>query len=156
MNSLFIIHRSRFLIMPLDIDDNTRDFICEHRVARLATADGDGRPAVIPVCYVFDGGCFYSPIDEKPKTVSPRGLKRVRNIEANPHVSLVIDDYSDDWSKLVYTIVSGLAEVILPGDEHARAVALLRDKYPQYVQMAIDERMMIKITPTRIKRWDAR
>ena len=142
--------------MPLDIDDSTRDFICERRVARLATADGDGRPAVIPICYVFCGGCFYSPIDEKPKRVSQRALKRVRNIEANPHVSLVIDDYSEDWSKLVYTIVSGLAEVILPGDEHARAVALLRDKYPQYVRMAIDERMMIKITPTRIKRWDAR
>ena len=144
IDSSFIVHS--FFIMPLDIDDNTRGFICGHRVARLATADGDGRPAVIPICYVFDGGCFYS----------PRGLKRVRNIEANPHVSLVIDDYSEDWSKLVYTIVSGFAEILLPCDEHARAVALLRDRYPQYREMAIDERMMIKITPTRIKRWAAR
>jgi PPOX class probable F420-dependent enzyme len=141
--------------MALDIDDNTRDFICEHRVARLATVDGDGRPSVIPICYVFEGGCFYSSIDEKPKTVLPRGLKRVRNIESNPHVSLVIDDYTEDWSNLVYAIVSGFAEIMLPCDEHKRAVALLRDKYPQYVQMALDERMMIKITPTRIKRWSA-
>lgn len=142
--------------MPLDIDDSTRHFIRDHRVARLATADGDGRPAVVPICYVFDDRSFYSSIDEKPKSVKERGLKRVRNIESNPHVSLVIDDYSENWSNLAYAYVSGLAEIILPGgDEHARAVALLRDKYPQYVAMAIEERMVIKITPTRIKKWSA-
>ena len=142
--------------MSLDVDDSTREFIRGHRVARLATADGDGRPSVIPICYVFDDRSFYSPIDEKPKAVKERSLKRVRNIEANPHVSLVIDDYSEDWSKLVYAHISGLAQIILPGSrEHADAVALLRDKYPQYRLMAIDERMMIKITPTRIKRWGA-
>lgn len=145
--------------MPLDIDQSTHDFIRDHRVARLATADGDGRPAVIPVCYVFDGEHFYSPIDEKPKQVAPRRLKRVRNIETNPHVALVIDDYAEDWATLGYVLVRGLAEILLPGDpahEHARAVELLRAKYPQYLGMAIDERMMIKLTPTRIKRWGAR
>ena len=136
------------------VDQETAEFIRTHPVARLATADGDGRPAVIPICYVFDGGHFYSPIDEKPKQVAPRQLKRVRNIEANPLVALVIDDYADDWSKLVYVLASGLAAIIHPGtDEHARAVRLMRDKYPQYRAMAIDERVMIKITPTRIKLW---
>jgi PPOX class probable F420-dependent enzyme len=145
--------------MPLDIDDNTREFIAVRRVARLATADGEGRPAVVPVCYVFDGESIYSPIDEKPKAVDARRLKRVRNIEANPHVSLIVDDYSEDWGELRWVLITGLAEIILPrggeGD-HARAVALLRDKYPQYHSMAIDERMIIKITPVRIRRWGAR
>jgi PPOX class probable F420-dependent enzyme len=136
------------------VDQETNEYIRTHRVARLATADGDGRPSVIPICYVFDGEHFYSPVDEKPKRVAPRQLKRVRNIEANPHVALVIDDYADDWSKLAYVLASGLATIIGPGtDEHARAVAMLRDKYPQYQAMAIDERIIIKITPTRIKRW---
>jgi len=142
----------------MEIDQSTRDFIRDHRVARLATADGDGRPTVIPICYVFDGEHIYSPIDEKPKQVAPRRLKRVRNIETNPHVALVIDDYAEDWTTLGYVLISGLAEILLPGDhasEHARAVTLLRDKYPQYLAMAIDERMMIKLTPTRIKRWGA-
>lgn len=145
--------------MPLDIDDSTQAFISEHRVARLATADGDGRPSVIPICYVFDCGSIYSPIDEKPKTAAAESLKRVRNIEANPRVSLIIDDYSENWSELQWVLVNGFAEIILPRDqasEHARAVALLRNKYPQYYSMAIDERMIIKITPTRIKRWGAR
>ena len=140
--------------MGFAIDQHIAQFIRDHRVARLATADGDGRPAVIPMCYAFDGQHFYSPIDEKPKRVAPRQLKRVRNIEMNPHVALVIDDYADDWSKLAYVLVTGLATVIQPGtDEHARAVAMLRDKYPQYRAMAIDERMVIKITPARVKQW---
>ncbi|HJQ27323.1 MAG TPA: TIGR03668 family PPOX class F420-dependent oxidoreductase [Blastocatellia bacterium] len=142
--------------MAFVIDPQTVEFIRNHRVARLATADGDGRPAVIPICYVFDGEHFYSPLDEKPKRVAPRQLKRVRNIEANPHVALVIDDYADDWSKLAYVLASGLAMIIQPGtDEHARTVAMLRDKYPQYRAMAIDERMVIKITPARIKHWQS-
>ena len=142
--------------MSFAIDQDIAQFIRDHRVARMATADGDGRPAVIPICYVFDGEHFYSPIDEKPKQVTPRQLKRVRNIETNPHVALVIDDYADDWSKLVYVLVTGLATLIQPGtDEHTRAVRMLRDKYSQYQAMAIDERMVIKITPARIKHWRA-
>ena len=142
--------------MALDIDSSTQQFIREHRVARLATVDGDGRPSVIPICYVFDGGTIYSPIDEKPKSVAARELKRVRNIETNPHVSLVIDDYSDDWNQLAYVLIRGVAVVMSAGAEHGRAVELLREKYPQYRAMAIGERPIIKITPAQIKRWAMR
>ncbi|SRR5713226_9311776 len=145
--------------MPFDLDENAREFIRSHRVARLATSGADRRPAVIPICYVFDGGHIYTPIDEKPKSVEARSLKRVRNIKANPHVALVIDDYSEDWSKLTYVLISGTAEIISPSEdasEHARAVEVLREKYPQYRSMAIHQRPIIKISPTRFKRWGAR
>lgn len=142
--------------MPIEIDDATRDFIRDHRVARLATADGNARPSVIPICYVYDGESFLTPIDEKPKSVEAGRLKRVRNIQANPRVALVIDDYSEDWRRLVYVMITGEARIITPVSEeaeHARAVELLREKYPQYRLMAIHERPMIKITPSKIKRW---
>jgi len=143
--------------MALEIDTSTQQFIGEHRVARLATADGEGRPSVIPICYVFDGEAIYTPIDEKPKSVPARRLKRVRNIEANPRVALVIDDYSDDWNRLAYVLIRGLAVVIFAGGaEHSRVVQLLREKYPQYQAMAIDERPIIKITPAQITRWAMR
>lgn len=149
--------------MPIDIDEDTRAFIIDHRVGRLATAGEDLQPLVIPICYVFDGEHIYSPIDEKPKSVAASSLKRVRNIEANPRVSLVIDDYSEDWSKLSYVLITGAAEIILPCKEgnnkeleHARAVQSLREKYPQYRSMRIDERPIIRIRPARIKRWGAR
>ena len=142
--------------MPIEIDQETLKFIRDHRVARLATAGVDRQPAVIPICYVFDGEHVYTPIDEKPKSVGAGELKRVRNIQANPNVALVVDDYLEDWSKLIYVLLRGHAEIISPSgeaSEHARAVALLREKYRQYCSMRIDERPIIKITPLRIKRW---
>ena len=111
---------------------------------------------VVPICYAFDGNYFFTPIDEKPKSVAAGDLKRVRNIKANSRVALVIDHYSEDWSELTYVLVSGEAEIIEPsmGDpEHARAVTLLREKYRQYREMAIDQRPIIRITPRRFKSW---
>jgi len=142
--------------MAFDIDQSTLDFIRGHRVSRLATASVEGQPAVVPICYVFDGERIYTPIDEKPKSVGAGSLKRVRNIRVNPNVALVIDDYSEDWKELVYVLITGTAEIIAPGDDvsdHARAVELLREKYPQYRSMKLEERPIIRITPARIKRW---
>ncbi|MFY9553653.1 MAG: TIGR03668 family PPOX class F420-dependent oxidoreductase [Blastocatellia bacterium] len=142
--------------MSLDIDDLTHRFIGEHRVARLATCGPDLNPVVVPICYAFDGEHIYTPIDEKPKSVSDSALKRLRNIEANPQVALVIDDYSEDWGKLMYVLIIGAAEIISPGQhssEHARAVGLLREKYVQYLSMAIDKKPIIKIVPARFKQW---
>ena len=142
----------------MEISESEREFIDSHRVARLATAGADLQPSVIPFCYVFDGQYIYSPIDDKPKSVADSSLRRLRNIQRNPRVALVIDDYSEDWSKLAYVLITGTAEIVSPdndNEEHARAVHLLREKYPQYHPMKIDERPMIKITPVRIKRWIA-
>jgi PPOX class probable F420-dependent enzyme len=145
--------------MSPELDDSTRAFIRQQRVAHLATASAAGQPLVVPICYVFDGECIYSPLDEKPKSVAAHRLKRVRNIAANPRVSLVIDRYSEDWSQLAYLIISGLAEIIEPDElhhnEHERIVALLREKYPQYETMAIERQPLIKIHLVSLKRWQA-
>ena len=109
----------------------------------------------MPICYVFDGKELYSPIDEKPKQTSPLLLKRVRNIRANPYVSVVVDRYDDDWRRLAYVLITGKAKVLTKGRNHKRAVLLLRSKYPQYRKMAIHERPIICITLTRLKSWGA-
>src|SRR5713226_6882600 len=128
-------------------------FIRAARVAHLATADGSGQPLVIPICFVFDGKEFFSPIDEKPKQTAPRKLKRLRNIAENPRVSLIIDRYENDWRRLAYVLIRGSAKILLRGERHRRGVALLRRKYPQYRRMAIHERPMIVITPKQFKHW---
>src|SRR5690242_4282105 len=113
--------------MAFEIEERIVQFINSHRVARLATADAAGRPSVVPICYVFDGAVFYSPIDQKPKRVGPMRLQRIRNIRDNPNVALVIDDYSENWAELSYVVVHGLAEIIEPGEsssaEQGAAVA---------------------------------
>jgi coenzyme F420-0:L-glutamate ligase/coenzyme F420-1:gamma-L-glutamate ligase len=77
----------------------------------------------------------------------------VLNIRVNPHVSLVVDRYSDDWKKLRYVLVRGIAETIPKGKEHNVAVALLREKYIQYRSMNLERRPIIKIRPTKIIAW---
>jgi PPOX class probable F420-dependent enzyme len=129
-------------------------FVNIQRVARLATADAEGNPHVIPVCYAFDGERFYTPLDEKPKRVAASRLRRVRNIETRPEVALVIDQYDDDWSRLGYVLVQGRAEMLPPGDRaHAQVLVLLRERYLQYKTMALEKYAVIAITPERIVSW---
>jgi PPOX class probable F420-dependent enzyme len=125
------------------------------RVAHLATADARGQPHVIPICFVFDGNYFYSPIDEKPKHTAPQKLKRLKNIRENPQVALVIDRYDENWAKLAYILLFGKARVLLSGASHRKAVTLLRRKYSQYRKMRIDRLPIILIRPTRMTSWGA-
>lgn len=130
-------------------------FVLSQRVARLATADADGNPHVIPICYAFDGTRFYTPLDEKPKRVSESKLRRVRNIAARPAVALVIDQYSDDWTQLGYLLVHGHAALISPEDSgiHSQALLLLRERYVQYQSMALEKYPVIAITPIEVISW---
>jgi PPOX class probable F420-dependent enzyme len=123
------------------------------RTAHLATADKSGHPHVIPICFVFDGKHFYSPIDEKPKRAAPAKLKRIKNIRENPQVALVVDRYDEDWRKLAYLLVFGRAHILQVGAKHRTAVKMLRRKYPQYRYMALHERPMIVIGAKRIVSW---
>lgn len=130
------------------------DLIHAQRVAHLATVDGSDNPHVVPVCYAFDGERFYTPIDEKPKRVGDRSLRRVRNIEAHPQVALVIDRYSDDWSQLGYVLIRGEATLLEPDEAaHRQAVELLRERYPQYRAMALEDHPVIAIVPERVTSW---
>ena len=138
--------------MP-DILPNVKAFITSHRVARLATADGDGAPHAIPICYAFDGETLYSALDLKPKQVGGRRLKRVRNILANPKVALIIDDYSEDWDTLAYVLIQGTATLLDDGDEQSKAESLLREKYPQYERLLETGCTVLKITPEKVVSW---
>ena len=107
----------------------------------------------MPVCFAYDGESFYSVLDRKPKRAPVERLKRVRNILSNPRVSLVLDHYDEDWSRLWYGLVTGRALLLRSGPEHDRAIGLLRRKYAQYEQMEIDANPVIRITPERTTWW---
>ena len=128
-------------------------FLTSRRVGRLATASADGRPHVVPVCYAFDGAFLYTPIDEKPKRVGAGELRRIRNLRENPQVSIVVDDYDEDWTRLAFVIVRGRAKIVERGDERTEALALLREKYVQYRTMALEERPLLEIEPESVAAW---
>lgn len=132
-------------------------FLRDRRVGHLATANASGEPSVVPVCYAMldlDGEpAIAIAIDEKPKG-DPRKLQRVRNIQARPEVSLVVDDYSEDWLALAWVLARGRAEIIDPGDAgHEGAVAALRAKYVQYARMRLELLPVILIRGLSTSSW---
>jgi len=143
------------MLMAMDLASKVKAFVRSARVAHLATADRKGRPHVIPICFAFDGKALYSPIDEKPKKISPLKLKRIKNIRENPCVAVVIDRYDENWKKLAFVLIQGRARILLRGEQHRGAVRLLRKKYPQYRRMAIQDRPMIRIVPNYFRSWGA-
>jgi coenzyme F420-0:L-glutamate ligase / coenzyme F420-1:gamma-L-glutamate ligase len=125
-------------------------------VAHLATLDADDAPHVVPICFAYAGHAFYTALDQKPKRVPPERLARVRNIRAKPRVALLIDDYREDWSKLWYVLIRGKAQLVPASArrERARALRLLRAKYPQYAPgMLGDDAPIIRIRPQRTTSW---
>ncbi len=123
------------------------------RVGHLATADTGGAPHVVPVCFAAQGQFIYSVLDQKPNRAPLTRLRRVRNIQSNPQVTLLLDHYEEDWTRLWYLMITGTAELLADGPERVSAIALLRDKYRQYRDMDIDANPVIKITGLKVVSW---
>ena len=106
------------------------------------------------MCFALVDELIYSAVDLKPKRT--RELRRVRNVRENPQVSLVVDEYDEDWAKLRWVMVEGTARVC-DGDERNRALAALVAKYQQYaaMELATTAGDVLAITPVRVVAWRA-
>jgi PPOX class probable F420-dependent enzyme len=129
------------------------DVLSKARVGRLATADGAGQPHVIPVVFATDGQRLYTPIDKKPKRVTAKQLKRVRNLMENPKVAFVVDHYEEDWERLKWVLVKGTGELLESGEAYTTGIRLLEGKYLQYRQMPLTDQPLILIMPLEITSW---
>lgn len=134
--------------------DEERRYVETARIGRLATADAEGRPSAVPVCFAFLDDHLVTPIDEKPQRVSPDTLRRSRDISDNPRVTLVIDHYTEDWSRLGWVQIRGTAIHLAPGDgQHSRGIIALRRKYDQYADHDLENRPVIQISPGSVQSW---
>jgi PPOX class probable F420-dependent enzyme len=104
--------------------------ISNSMVARLATIGPDGRPHIVPITFALGDEAVYFAVDHKPKRTTH--LQRLRNIEANPAVSVLVDHYEDDWSRLWWVRVDGRARIVNAGELHDHAIELLCARYAQY------------------------
>jgi PPOX class probable F420-dependent enzyme len=114
----------------------------------MTTVDPDGSPHAVPVVFAVFGDEIVSPIDHKPKT--GKTLARVKNLQQDNRVTLLIDLWDEDWTKLAWLMVRGRAEVdTVPEVEAMRAI---NARYPQY---EIDEvhDALIRIQPVRLSWW---
>ena len=118
--------------LPLPVIDH----LLEHwPVARLATLDRAGHPVQVPIVFVAHAGVLWSPIDGKPKRSA--ALARVRNVERDSRVSVILDHYDADWTRLWWLQLDGHAEVVTsrePASDPVLApvVEALQVKYDQY------------------------
>jgi PPOX class probable F420-dependent enzyme len=113
-------------------EQEMRRRVTDARVARLATVTSDGRPHLVPCCFALSGDVLYSAVDGKPK--STLALQRLANLRANPHASVLVDHYADDWSTLWWVRIDGQGRVLDDGSERDDAIALLERKYPVYAR----------------------
>lgn len=132
------------------------DLLLTARVAHLATADQYARPHVVPIVFVYVEPHLYTPLDRKPKRDDDwHALRRVRNIETNGRVSVVVDEYAEDWTRLRYVLVDGTAEILESGEERDRAAVALEVKYPQYGDLPLTGRPIVRIAIERRTDWSA-
>jgi PPOX class probable F420-dependent enzyme len=140
----------------LSVPPAAEEFIERARVARLATIDSESKPHLVPVVFVFDGNYFFIPIDEKRKTAKPDKLKRIKNIQDNPNVALLIDEYSEDWTRLAFVMIQGKAAIITTKTQGniqlQEAYKKLTTKYHQYQKIGLSE-ICIIIKPEKVASW---
>src|SRR5215213_7773785 len=128
-------------------DREIRAFIESARRATLATIGPNGLPRLVPICFVLAPGrppdalVLVSPLDEKPKTVDD-ARARVRDIEARPRATLLVDRWSEDWSELAWVRLECAASVLEPeaSDERNAWLEALRAKHPQYLEHGLESR----------------
>ena len=118
----------------------------EGRRGVLTSIDGRGRPHAVPVCYALKDGEIVTPIDAKPK--SGKVLERRRNLDRNPAATFLVDRWDEDWSRLGWVMVRGIARMEPAG----YAEDLLVARYPQYADVLVGEEAIV-ITPDDISWW---
>jgi PPOX class probable F420-dependent enzyme len=135
---------------------NAAALFAQSPVAMLATVGPDGAPHIVPVVFAVNTDreqpVIYTAVDAKRK--STKRLQRLTNIEANPRVSVLVDNYDEDWTQLWWVRADGVAEIHHSGDEMASGYALLRRKYVQYQRLALDG-PVVTITVARWSAWQA-
>jgi PPOX class probable F420-dependent enzyme len=136
----------------------------ESRTATLATIAPSGRPRLVPICFVLSGDDpdgrprLHSPLDDKPKrSDDPRDLARVRDLLARPAAAILVDRWSEDWSRLAWLRLDVVGELVEPepptADEHAIAIRALRARYPQYAAHRLEGRPILRFTVERAVSW---
>ena len=133
--------------MRVKLTKKERDFVDSLRVARLATVGAKGQTHNVPICPLLDRERIY--------VGSETGARKVRNLEANPRVAIVFDEYTEAWAYLRGIMIQGEARVVKPS-EFRRLRKKMYAKYLRYESMAplgARDSVILEITPRRKFSW---
>jgi len=130
------------------LDKKVAQFLARERACRVATCGRAGVPHVVAVCHVLEDGKVYFG--------SETNARKVRNLRENPHATVEVDLYSDDWGNLKGVMLQAEAKIIPGGPRFKSARKLLYEKYPQYPdESALEEReaVIVELTPRHVFTW---
>ena len=129
-----------------ELPGEAREVIFGARRAVLATLADSERPHLVPVCFAVAQEDIVTAIDDKPKSTSRPA--RLRNIERRPRVTLLVDRWDENWSKLGWVMIEGTARIETPG----YASRELQDRYPQYSKEPPRGEVIV-IAPEKLRWW---
>jgi PPOX class probable F420-dependent enzyme len=89
-------------------------------------------------------------VDYKPKTTTD--LRRLRNIAETELVSILADEYDEDWTRLWWVRLDGRARVVTAAAGRGEPVTWLVAKYSQY-QHNPPQGPVIRIDVTTVGGW---
>jgi PPOX class probable F420-dependent enzyme len=111
-----------------------RAAVAAARVARLATVSAVGAVDLVPITFALVTSAgrdrLVTAVDHKPKSTTR--LQRLADVRAHPEVSVLVDQYDDDWSRLWWVRLRGVATLVESGAEHTEAIDALRARYAPY------------------------
>lgn len=118
----------------------------ENVIAWLTTVRPDGRPHAVAVWFLWDGETFL--IFSKPNQ------QKLRNLQNNPHVLLLIDDTRQGSDPIS---IEGTATLLPPGEADITLDSYVK-KYGEHIKgigftpesMAAAYSQAIRIVPTRV------
>jgi PPOX class probable F420-dependent enzyme len=128
------------------------DRLASARVGRFASITPDGRPHLVVVTFAMVDDHLVHMIDQKPKTT--RNLQRLQNVETLPLASLLVDNYTEDWSGLWWVRVDGEIAIEKDGDRWWTARSSLKEKYRQY-RYAPPSGPAIFLSIDRVSHWES-
>jgi uncharacterized protein YhbP (UPF0306 family) len=128
----------------IELPQHVLDYMDEQKTLTLATASGSGVPRATTLLYVNRGPTLYLWV--RPETTT------AKHVEQNPFVSFAIDEYAEDWRQTKGIQANGECEVVLNGEEIARAALLFGQKFPTVSAGSSTVGIyFLKITPTQLE-----
>lgn len=144
------------------LNEQELEYLRAARVARLGTASKDGIVSVVPVVFAVFENRIYFVVDRKKKNKDDgRELRRIKNMRETGKATLLIDNYSENWSELSYLLVQCNAKIIGPGEDQTEKILariILKEKYKQYSGESyfpekIEEATFVRLEPIRSTFW---
>lgn len=145
-------------------DSELRDFLDSSHTLQVASIGPDGRPHLVPMWFAVDA-------EQRVVFTTYRSSQKVRNIERDPRVTLLVEDGAV-YDELRGVMIEGEAELLDDDDATREVMRLVGAKYYQGGpssaaddegararpdrRRAVPKRIAVRVRPSTVASWDHR